>query len=437
MEEEITEISGLPLTAEHAFMGLEAGVATTYSFDRPSIHAKSEQASVSSPTVIKKPPITTPARRCGDSDAPADGAASELATEPQGRASATEQKPAPVELAPEAEPCAVIRAKLSKLSPKPRKSCRECRQSPATVKGDRIFVECTLATCSAGFAGYQADLYHAPGKFCSHCLVRRYAYSPAALDPATFKCPVCTHAKVCAPSSESGPKSSKSSKRIRVTAPPPRSATQRKGANPAASAVSPAPSTRKRTRVRPAKRRQTTPMTPLLSVGTTVVTEEGLSGVIIGSGNGFFNVELTREDKAGANHREKGSGARASPVIVKRRGTALQLQHKRQRSKSPQRASDEDQGSGAEALTSKSKGTSAAVISHNSSGDDSNACDAAMPKVAATEKEEILLYTDGVRALDVLRYISAQHPQILREAVDATKASCDRNGSDSSIGHRL
>ena len=475
MDEKITEISGLPLAAETGFGGFDAvtdDLATTYSFDRPSIHAKDVPLALTLPPGGQTTSITTPSR--GASEAGVKTAAGPppkktKPTPPNGKPPQTGKKPtalAPVEPAPEAEPSAAVRAELSKLSPKPRKSCRECRQSPATVKGDRTFVECTVATCSAGFAGYQADLYHAPGKFCSHCLVRRYAYPPEAINPATFKCPVCTDAKVCSADADAaaGSSMSKASARRggtggRATAPAPRGQNRRKGPSGGGGGGS---GSRKRARVRPAKRRQATPMTPLLSPGVSVVTAEGLFGVIIGSGNGFFDVRLTGDESSGKDSKVAGD-AQASPIVVKRRGTVLQLRTKQPRSEQPERdgnggdgGEDDDEeetehvpdssageadpdGMAAEseasagvgsddAAAAAAGGAAAASASVAASVAGSSAEERRRERQSAREREELESYTGGLRAVDVLRYVSAQHPHVLQEAVEAIVAAGGGDG---------
>eukprot|EP01043_Picozoa_sp_COSAG02_P068015 COSAG02_NODE_11142_length_1784_cov_1.554896_1_plen_417_part_00 len=411
-------------------------VAATYSFDRPSasIHANAKDEK----------------RSAGSAQSPTEKLAVEGAQSP----TLTVLKATMVEPAPEAEIPTIstggTRAQLSKvekdavegarsppytvletgeslpsqtakLAPKPRKSCRECRQSPATVKGDRTFVECTLSTCSAGFSGYQSELYHAPGKFCSRCLVRRYAYPPAAIDPATFKCPICTNAQICVPSADAAAtKKSKASSRTRAPAAKQTGDPHRKAASTAGAAGA---GIRKRSRVRPAKRRQATPMTPLLSVGTAVVTEEGLPGVVRGSGNGFFTVELTSGDAQGVGDRR--TAAPTSSVVVKRRGTALQLKSERPRSGRTQNDSEQYDSDGGQedndgdaTPESESKGS----LSHDASSGGCSTADAAMSASVEefTEAEQVQTYTGGLRASDVLRYIATQHPQVLQEAVDAT-----------------
>lgn len=406
-------------------------VAATYSFDRPSasIHVKEEKDTAQS----TRSPIE------------------KLVPEDAQSPTFTVLKGALIEPAPEAEIPTIsaggTRAPLSKLekdtvegvhssphsaleiveslpqqsvtlAPKPRKSCRECRQSPATVKGDRTFVECTLSTCSAGFSGYQAELYHAPGKFCSRCLVRCYAYPPAAIDPATFKCPVCTNAKVCVPGPDAAKTNSKACSRTRAPTAKQTGDPHRKDASTTGAASA---GIRKRSRVRPAKRRQATPMTPLLSVGTAVVTEEGLPGVVRGSGNGFFTVELTSGDAPGVA--DRGTAAKASPIVVKRRGTALQLKTAVQFSdRGIQGDGGSEDNDGDEVPGSESKG---GILSQDASSDGRPTANATVsPSVEErSEEEEVQTYTGGLRASDVLRYIATQHPQVLQEAVDTTRAN--------------
>ena len=175
----------------------------------------------------------------------------------------------------------------------PRKSCRDCRQSEKSTKGDRRFLVCGHPGCSGGFTGYQASLCSAPAKFCTLCLSRRYGYAPAEMEMPGFTCPLCDDTKSACSAPVRQPSKSHSQHRQRdqgrggMEARRSREGALKKGGQ---------------------KRRQSTPLAPLLTVGTAVVTGGGLKGTVVGAANGYFQVRLP------------GGGTK------KLRGTALHLE---------------------------------------------------------------------------------------------------------------
>ena len=79
------------------------------------------------------------------------------------------------------------------------------------------------------------------------------------------------------------------------------------------------------------KRRQSTPLAPLLTVGTAVVTGGGLKGTVVGAANGYFQVRLP------------GGGTK------KLRGTALHLEREGVASEAEAEEVEEEEEEGAEA----------------------------------------------------------------------------------------
>jgi hypothetical protein len=242
------------------------------------------------------------------------------------------------------------------VSPKVRKSCRECRQSEKSIKGDRDFLICRSTSCCAGFQGYQQNLYHAPSKYCTLCLSRKYGYSAEEMEPASFTCPVCSGraappiddalGAVDGEAGQGGDVERKSApdKAVTLCSPPckgrggisapskPRRSDRRNsGGGPGGSAGARGRGRAATARPSPPeplggagggggagvvkkkmRRRQSTPLAALLRVGVEVRLADGVSeGVVVGAGHGYFQVQL------------HGPGGR----VVKQRSTNLQLKY--------------------------------------------------------------------------------------------------------------